>query len=282
MITCFLQGGIGNQLFQIFAVISYSLKYKTPFKFLNSKQLGSGSTTIRYTYWDTLLTKLKGFLIDNIPSNIFIIREKEFTYETVSMDFKTNPNIMIYGYFQSYKYFQEHYDIICRFIGLHKLKTDLLTKLNMSNEDFDNTISLHFRYGDYKKVSQFHPLLTHTYYKNALTYLHTKFPNKPFTILYFFEDEDIAEVMNIINLLSIDFPLFTFQKRESSLTDYDQLILMSLCYHNIIANSSFSWWSAYFNSHPDKIVCYPAVWFGESANNNTKDLCPHSWVKISV
>jgi hypothetical protein len=60
------------------------------------------------------------------------------------------------------------------------------------------------------------------------------------------------------------------------------MLLMSLCHHNIIANSSFSWWSAYFNSWEDKIVCYPSVWFGEVAKNNTKDLCPPEWVKINV
>lgn len=55
---------------------------------------------------------------------------------------------------------------------------------------------------------------------------------------------------------------------------------MSLCNHNIIANSTFSWWGAYFNINPEKIVCYPNVWFGSECNNSTQDLFPKNWVKI--
>jgi hypothetical protein len=69
---------------------------------------------------------------------------------------------------------------------------------------------------------------------------------------------------------------------DNTLADWEQLLLMSCCHHNIIANSTFSWWAAYFNSWKDKIVCYPSVWFGNIANHDTKDLCPEEWIKIQV
>ena len=79
------------------------------------------------------------------------------------------------------------------------------------------------------------------------------------------------------------FPLCKFIKSDQSIEDWKQMLMMSCCRHNIIANSSFSWWSAYFNSHTDKIVCYPSQWFGPNlAHNDTRDLCPDSWKKIDV
>jgi hypothetical protein len=65
---------------------------------------------------------------------------------------------------------------------------------------------------------------------------------------------------------------------DYSIPDYEQLLLMSLTSHNIIANSTFSWWGAYFNNNINKIVCYPSLWNG--SNNNVKDLFPDSWNKI--
>jgi hypothetical protein len=97
--------------------------------------------------------------------------------------------------------------------------------------------------------------------------------------LYFCEDEDICEVENNISYLSKKFSDYTFERCNSSLSDWEQMLLMSLCNHNIIANSSFSWWSAYFNEWENKIICYPYLWFNNK-NLETKDLCPKEWKKI--
>lgn len=280
MITCNLMGGLGNQLFQIFTTISYAIKSKNRFNFMALEKLGGGSTTIRYTFWNTFFLNLKPFLLTDLPQ-VKVIRERDFTYNELPVDEMINKNILIYGYFQSYKYFQENYSIICRIIGIENLKTKVLSKLNLLNQDklLDN-VSLHFRLGDYKKLQDFHPVMTYDYYENSLSYIQTKNVDTNYKIIYFCEDADIDEVLITINKLVIKFPEYNFVRGDNTLQDWEQMIYMSCCNHNIIANSSFSWWAAYFNSYSDKIVCYPKTWFGPSANNNTKDLCPDEWVKI--
>ena len=285
MITCNLMGGLGNQIFQIFATISYAIKSKNKFNFLNLTTLGGGSTTVRYTFWETFFNNLKPFLMQKLPQPIHVIREKNFTYNNLPINEMVNKNVMIYGYFQSYKYFQENYSIIYRLLNIDKMKDILLNNLNLTSPeclDLENTVSMHFRIGDYKKLQDFHPLATYNYYERALNCISSSSPQREFNILYFCEDSDIDDVLNIINKLVDKFPIYNFKRGLNSLEDWQQMLLMSCCHHNIIANSSFSWWSAYFNSNKDKIVFYPSVWFGNAANNDTRDLCPPDWTKIRV
>ena len=284
MITCNLMGGLGNQIFQIFATISCAINHRKQFKFLNLESLGGGFTTIRYTFWDKFFYKLKPFLIDNIniyPTNV--IREKDFTFNKLIIDEnQCKEDIMLSGYFQSYKYFQENYQLICRLIGLANLKEELKKKLNLEREYLENCVSMHFRIGDYKNLQNYHPLLTYSYYYNCLHFLKNKFQDKHFTIMYFCEDVDIDDVSNIVNKLEKEYSEYKFIRGKDTLEDWQQMLLMSCCHHNIIANSSFSWWGAYFNNWSDKCVCYPSLWFGPSANHDTKDLCPNEWNKIEA
>ena len=128
MITCNLMGGLGNQIFQIFATLSYAIKSKNQFKFINVSSLGGGSTTIRNTFWNSFFIKLKPFLIDNIPQPIHVIREKDFTFNELPIYEMIDTNCLIFGYFQSYNYFHENYEMICRIIGLRKMSYTLRMK----------------------------------------------------------------------------------------------------------------------------------------------------------
>jgi hypothetical protein len=277
-------GGLGNQIFQIFATISYAIKSKNRFQFLNLTTLGSGSTTIRYTFWESFFIKLKPFLISELPQPINVIREKGLTYNDLPIYKMIDRNVMIYGYFQSYKYFQEDYSIIYRMLNIDKMKTNILTTINLSSPeylDLENTVSIHFRIGDYKNIQDFYPLATYDYYERSLQYFKLLHSNKEFNILYFCEDTDIDDALSIINKLVDKFPMYKFTRGLNTLEDWQQMLLMSCCHHNIIANSSFSWWAAYLNSNSDKIVCYPSVWYGQVANKDTKDLCPSDWIRIN-
>ena len=289
MITCNLMGGLGNQIFQIFATISYAIKSRNEFKFLNVNTLGGASTTIRNTFWDSFFSRLKPFLIESVPQSIHIIREKDFTFNELPVYEMLGHDTLIFGYFQSYKYFEDNYPIISRLIDLEKMKKNIKDKIEglYNNLNLQNCISMHFRIGDYKKIQHVHPIMTKNYYYKALNFIKNNYFNSKFkyTVIYFCEDSDLEDVNSIIDYLQEEFKehkLFDFVRGENSLSDWEQLLFMSCCHDNIIANSSFSWWAAYFNSWEDKIVCYPSTWFGPSAPHNTKDLCPNSWHKIQV
>ena len=209
-----------------------------------------------------------------------------------------NKNICLFGYFQSYKYFQTTYSTIYRLLDIDTQKTNVLKLYHTSKEDnpdkqdnllnetdskkdlyFYNTISLHFRIGDYKKLPNVYPLMSYDYYKNSLHYILSN-DSSATNVLFFCEEVDIDDVMTTIHKLKIEFPNITFEKASHIFKDWEQLLLMSCCKNNIIANSSFSWWGAYLNSNKDKIVCYPGTWFVKSVKNNTKDLCCSEWIKM--
>lgn len=284
-----LMGGLGNQLFQIFALISFALKYNTQFIFSNKTELFQN----RHTYWNSFLKRLLPFLRSEsfIKNNITkILNENNFSYENYDLSNVRNENIFFYGYFQSYKYFENHFRIIYDLIDVDRLKSNIINKLNLS-ESYENNlfISIHFRMGDYKLLNNCHPIMPISYYSNCLKYLLDNFnqinpKNKPIKIYYFYENnpEDLQQINEIIQELKQTNENIEFIN-EPNLEDWEEMILMSICHHNIIANSTFSWWGAYLNTNLNRKILYPSVWFGKDlANNDTKDLFPNDWIKIDI
>jgi hypothetical protein len=275
-------GGLGNQLFQIFTTISYSIKSNRKYVFLKTETLGEGSTTKRNTYWNNLFHKLEPCLI-NKQIECIVIKEKGFPYENflIEINKQINKNVCLFGFFQSFKYFDDTFKIICKLINIDQQRKNVLDSYtNSINFNIGNTVSMHFRIGDYKKLQNYHPVMSYEYYLNALSFIKNN-DKDLINVLFFCEDDDLNEVTNTINKLKLDFPNLIFIRANNLLSDWEQMLLMSCCKHNIIANSSFSWWGAYFNQTKNKIICYPSLWFGPSANHNTKDLCPYTWVKIN-
>jgi hypothetical protein len=279
MIYIEIMGGLGNQLFQIFCGIAYSLEYKVPFKINISKfDLVSPLDNIskRPTYWNNFLSNLSKFTYqEQIPIPTFIEKTHfKFTkMPYITQDFK------LYGYYQSYKYFDEQYSSICKMINLDNKKTIIFEKHKELFSDVKKPISIHFRIGDYIKNQAMHPILSISYYINCINYLKSQIIDLEhnYYLLIFGEICDNEKIKHAIEYIKTQYNI-TIMLCDYAIPDYEQLLLMSLTSHNIIANSTFSWWGAYFNNNVNKIVCYPSIWNG--SNNNVNDLFPKDWIKI--
>ena len=273
MITTEIMGGLGNQLFQIFNLISYSLTHKTSFYFENKK----AARKDRPHYWNNFLMSLRPFLrIVFDKRDLPLYKEPNFHYDKIQSFEEINQPFKFFGYFQSYKYFQEKEEDIFKFIKLNESKEQL-----KEDYSYDNMVSLHFRLGDYVNLQQHHPLMPIQYFGEALQKLIKDTNKDNWKVLYFCEDKDIHPVNLNISILKTHCPNLSFEKINSKYSDWQQMLIMSHCQHNIIANSSFSWWGAYFNQNKDKKVYYPSVWFGPAqGNKNTDDLFPPEWNKI--
>lgn len=286
MITCNLMGGLGNQLFQIMMVIGLSVRHHNiPFIFPYSETLKTGIE--RPTYWNTFFKKIRKYTANpqNYNDYIFINNYlyKHPIYNEPNFNYTEIPkieNVMFNGYFQSYKYFQDVQDKVFDLIGIYELQLDILNEYSHLFYE-KNTISMHFRLGDYKTKQDCHPILPYEYYEKSLELIPVEELSK-YNVLYFCEEEDNEYANSVIEKLKLKFKMKEFIKVDDKIEDWKQLIIMSCCKINIIANSSFSWWGAYFNVNNGKIVFYPNIWFGPSIQNDVSDMYPESWIKIII
>lgn len=285
-------GGLGNQLFQIFCTIHYALVNNHDYFFYYKNQYKN-----RPTYWTTLFAPLSSHVIQSGPRSLIesqciidfqVYKENNFHYSALPIVLN-NAGLLLFGYFQSYRYWKESFSKILQLLEWDKQVESIKKKLQKDDihYDFENTVSIHFRFGDYKALQQYHPILKYSYYKNALAYSIKTDPTIK-NALYFYESVDQSAVEQYIQLLQRDYPNIVFVPICHDFTDYEQLIIMSLCKHAIIANSTFSWWGAYLSNSsassvaPEKIVTYPQFWFGPmNHDKKTQDLFPESWVCVS-
>lgn len=288
MITGRIVGGLGNQLFQIFALLAYSIQYKVKAVFVYEEIV-----TGRITYWGSFFKNLTIFTTKFAPNNITNeeimslpkFQEPGFEYRAFP---KFHDSVFIQGYFQSYKYFETYKDQIYGLLKLDSLKESVIKDHSGYFGDDITTISMHFRLGDYKQKRYYHPVMKYEYYESSLRHILEKITidsDTKIRVLYFCEAEDNIFVSNMrIRPLQSVFPNVEFMKVDDQIEDWKQLLIMSNSEHFIMANSTFSWWGAYLSLSTEKIVCYPSKWFGEYYEHNYKcdDLMPDSWTRIEA
>ena len=278
MISIDIQGGLGNQLFMIFATLAYGIQHNVQVIF----PYHTGSNN-RGTYWDTLFDHLNIFTTRK-PENSVDLQtfqrypEPGFSYH--SLPNFGEQNISLFGYFQSPKYFEPFQQTIYQLIHLSDKKEEI-RKCHKGLFDTP-TVCIHFRMGDYKQKRYYHPVMNYEYFEGALTHIMDNTNTQK--VLYLCEQEDNEYVGRQILRMKSKYPGLEFVKVDDSLPDYEQLLIMSCCNHNIMSNSSFSRWGAYMNENVNKLVVYPSVWFGEyfEHSHDCKDMMDPNWVKIEA
>lgn len=246
MIYLAYDGRLGNQLFQLAAGINLSIE--------NNCQL--------------LVQPSPYYKFINFKPEIYL--SPKYTSEFVEPTFHYSkiiykPGMLLKGYYQSEKYFYSNKDLV---VNSLRLKEEYNQQILFKYKDILDyeTVSIHVRRTDYLNLSNRHPVQTIDYYKKALDIIGTK--NKK--ILVF--SDDIPWCKRVF-----EGNRFIFIEKNLDIVD---MFLMSLCSHNIIANSSFSWWGAYFNNNSNKKVIAPKNWFGPELPNDTRDLYCNGWLVV--
>lgn len=292
MVTVLLSGGLGNQMFQYAAAKALAVRLNTPLAIdlyaLNRK---SKTVTPRSFELDIfsidvpIKNTLQGeFLIKALPfvqSHRQLFQKLGLFTDTYAIlyqpAFETlKGNITLSGYFQNEKYFWNIADELREdFIFKYPLKD---RNKAIANEIISGeSVSIHIRRGDYvSNKSSVNNFVTcdNSYYDQAITLIKKRIKKPTF---YVFSD-DIDWVKNNLDFTDSSVRYIDWNKGKNS---YMDMQLMSLCKHNIIANSSFSWWGAWLNNNPDKTVIAPAQWFrDEKKNMLLDDFLPKGWIKL--
>lgn len=269
-----IQGGLGNQLFQIFALIAYCIEYKCNYIFPKNVQTWD---KYRHTYWNSFLAQQDAFVVPNSTVDLMVeYTEPNFKYTKIPT---LEQNTKLTGYFQSEKYFKDHFQTIVSLLRIREQQSDVKRNSLVNSKQ---SISVHFRIGDYlrMKMTEHHPILTDEYYTRSIAHIISETGENEWNVYYACENCDNEIVDARIKYIQTIFNNLKFIKISNDLEDWEQMLVMSVCEHNIIANSTFSWWSAYLNENKHKIVCYPEVWFGPAKKGvHVDDLYPESWQK---
>lgn len=295
MIISRLNGGLGNQMFQyalgrVISKLNNSELYLDLSLYKNQHELNTirnfelsifpniKSTEIsllilnKFTKSNKLKLLLNHFLkldLKAYPSNW--IRENNHQFHPEIL--KLRGDYLLDGYWQTEKYFKKYRKLILNDFSFPK-------KISKRNKDIINLIkdkeavSIHIRRGDYvsnKLTNSYHGVCSPNYYKKAILLIKNKI-KKPSFIIF---SDNINWCKK--NLLVPKKSLFIDHNTEKK--SFEDMRLMSLCKHNIIANSSFSWWGAWLNQNKNKIIIAPDPWF-KNKEAKKRETVPSHWIKI--
>jgi hypothetical protein len=281
MIIVNLYGGLGNQMFQYACAFSLANKFETGLhikKVTNLDEVNKNklsdcfnmpfnyiSLNVNYSFVNSIKKTL------GIKTLSYYFEKNFFFNSDVS---KLKPPVYLEGYFQSEKYFISQNEAIRSLYNFESVSNACFWSNEIKTDE--NSVAIHIRRGDYLNSTNIgkHGLCNIDYYIAAIQKISNKIPN---CVFYIFSD-DIECAKQEFNAVVKN---LRYVVHDSVKPDYYDMYLMSMCKHNIIANSTYSWWSAWLNNNPDKIVIAPSKWFADSVLQlQSADIIPEAWIKI--
>lgn len=267
MVIITVRGGLGNQMFQyalslklhslgvkvlldlhVFDRVSMHNGYELEDIFRISADYSSSNPMKRLFY------KLK------YPKK----REYSFAFDS---EIEKSRDVILDGYWQSERYFESIDEQLRKKLTFPPLVSEeninTLRKIEESN-----SVSIHIRRGDYLSAPEYQGICTLDYYQRAIAYIEETVSNPHFFIF----SNDISWCRENLPLENC-----TYVNGNEGSSSFRDMQLMSACKHNIIANSSFSWWGAWLNKHRDKIVIAPTLWLNDVDDST---IIPKEWIRI--
>lgn len=291
MVIVKISGGLGNQLFQYCfgQYLAKRLNTKVLYDIQTTKNINDFTIrAIGLTYFECqleialkkeikkmkfftggILERLERKIAQKCPHFLKPYFVEQATHEILNSN-QLKDNCYYDGYWQSYKYLVPIESIIHHEV---KLKYPLQVKINDFLNEIINSqsVSIHIRRSDYITIKQNFDrfgICGKKYYENAILYIKKYFADP---IFYIFSDDLDWARENFVG------SQYIFVSGNNPAED---LYLMSNCKHNIIANSTFSWWGAWLNPNKEKIVIAPKKWYNDKLNNSTIELIPETWIRM--
>lgn len=279
MIVVTLKGGLGNQMFQYAAARALALKHGSALlidqSFLKADPAGQWTARAYQLNVFPALSALKEYtMLDRMANKISpaaVFEESSLAYDAAFE--KLGKHVRLEGYFQTEKYFLNYADQIRADFSFPSPANEKNAQMMHEIAEAVCPVSIHIRRGDMvtlKSASEHHGTMSTAYYAGAMDWVNERTSGAT----YFIFSDDIAWARE--NVRPNGIARYIDWNADNALED---MRLMSLCHHHIVANSSFSWWAAWLNRRIDKLVVAPRRWFNDSSLD-TSDLIPTNWVRL--
>jgi hypothetical protein len=259
-----LHNQLGNQLFEIAATVSLAMDNHAQAIFPDLIENKKFKISDNYKY---ILWRLNPTPPPREPT--FIHHYHDVPYEELPYQ----PDMVLSGIFQSENFFVNHKNAIINLFSPHKNIVDYIYKKHGWLKNNPKTVAVHVRAywpyfpGGWPDGKDVLPFLGYHYFEKAIL----KFPTDYIFVVF---SDNISWCKENLNQIP---RTFIFVENQPHYIDF---YMMGLCRHNIISNSSYSWWGAYLNRNPDKIVIGPKHWFTPESNLDSRDILPKTWISL--